>query len=195
MTKAQWGVPGGANLSGYFYSDMSLILSRRRRGKPGRSEGAWEVAQFQHRSGRCGAIIAGKQVDRGSKVSAIPPVTASNPTRPRMKTLLSALCSAALLLLMGCGTSLAKTSPLPPAAVTPAAAPGKSSASGAPEGGTARVTFSVDASGAIGDVTISKTSGYKALDEYAVNWVRRNWRGPASGSAHRYTVPLTFKRR
>ncbi len=58
--------------------------------------------------------------------------------------------------------------------------------------GTVRLSISVGASGAVEGVVVSGTSGFNALDEYASNWVRRNYRWPASGSAHRYTLPLKF---
>lgn len=60
--------------------------------------------------------------------------------------------------------------------------------------GTVRLSISVGPSGAVEGVTVSSSTGYSALDSYAVSWVRRNWRWPG-GAASRYTLPLTFRLR
>lgn len=59
--------------------------------------------------------------------------------------------------------------------------------------GTVRLTISVGPSGAVESVIVSGTSGFNALDEYSANWVRRNYRWPASGSAQRYVLPLRYQ--
>lgn len=59
--------------------------------------------------------------------------------------------------------------------------------------GIVRMSISVGPSGAVENVSVTGTSGYSALDAYAVSWVRRNWHWPASGSAHRYAQPLNFR--
>jgi len=58
--------------------------------------------------------------------------------------------------------------------------------------GTVRLSISVGPSGTIEGVSVINTTGFSSLDEYAASYVRRNWRFPP-GTAHRYTVPLTFR--
>ena len=60
--------------------------------------------------------------------------------------------------------------------------------------GTVRLSISVGASGAVEGVSVMSSTGYSALDSYAVSWVRRNWRWPG-GASNRYTLPLTFRLR
>jgi len=60
--------------------------------------------------------------------------------------------------------------------------------------GTVRLSISVGATGAVEGVNVVSSTGYSALDSYAVSWVRRNWRW-GGGSANRYTLPLTFRLR
>lgn len=60
--------------------------------------------------------------------------------------------------------------------------------------GTVRLSISVGPSGAVESVSVIGSTGFSALDEYAASHVRRNWRWPA-GTAHRYTLPLTFRLR
>lgn len=60
--------------------------------------------------------------------------------------------------------------------------------------GTVRLSISVGASGAVEGVSVTSSTGYSALDSYAVSWVRRNWRWPG-GASNRYTLPLTFRLR
>lgn len=60
--------------------------------------------------------------------------------------------------------------------------------------GTVRLSISVGATGAVEGVNVISSTGYSALDSYAVSWVRRNWRW-GGGAANRYTLPLTFRLR
>jgi TonB family protein len=60
--------------------------------------------------------------------------------------------------------------------------------------GTVRLSISVGPSGAVESVSVIGSTGFNSLDEYAASHVRRNWRWPA-GTAHRYTLPLTFRLR
>ena len=60
--------------------------------------------------------------------------------------------------------------------------------------GTVRLSINVGPSGAVESVSVIGSTGFSSLDEYAASHVRRNWRWPA-GSAHRYTLPLTFRLR
>ncbi len=60
--------------------------------------------------------------------------------------------------------------------------------------GTVRLSISVGPSGAVESVTVTSSTGYSSLDDYAASWVRRNWRWPG-GAASRYTLPLTFRLR
>ena len=60
--------------------------------------------------------------------------------------------------------------------------------------GTVRLSISVGPSGAVESVSVIGSTGFSSLDEYAASHVRRNWRWPA-GTAHRYTLPLTFRLR
>lgn len=60
--------------------------------------------------------------------------------------------------------------------------------------GTVRLSISVGASGAVEGVSVTSSTGYSALDSYAVSWVQRNWRWPG-GAANRYSLPLTFRLR
>lgn len=60
--------------------------------------------------------------------------------------------------------------------------------------GTVRLSISVGATGAVEGVNVISSTGYSALDSYAVSWVRRNWRWPG-GASNRYTLPLTFRLR
>jgi protein TonB len=61
--------------------------------------------------------------------------------------------------------------------------------------GTVRLSLSVGASGAVEGATVISSTGFSALDSYAANWVRRNWRFPATGTGKRYTLPLSFRLR
>lgn len=67
-------------------------------------------------------------------------------------------------------------------------------ARGAGMQGTVRLSISVSASGGVEAVTVTSSTGFSSLDEYAASYVRRNWRWPA-GAAHRYSLPLTFRLR
>lgn len=60
--------------------------------------------------------------------------------------------------------------------------------------GTVRLSISVGSSGAVEGVNVVGSTGFSSLDEYAASWVRRNWHWPV-GTAHRYTLPLTFRLR
>lgn len=61
--------------------------------------------------------------------------------------------------------------------------------------GTVRLSLSVGPSGAVEGATVISSTGFSALDSYAANWVRRNWRFPATGTGKRYTLPLSFRLR
>lgn len=61
--------------------------------------------------------------------------------------------------------------------------------------GTVRLSLSVGPSGAVEGATVVSSTGFSALDSYAANWVRRNWRFPATGTGKRYTLPLSFRLR
>lgn len=58
--------------------------------------------------------------------------------------------------------------------------------------GTVRLAVSFGPSGAVESVSVISTTGFSALDESTVSFVRRNWHWP-TGVAHRHTVPLTFR--
>lgn len=58
--------------------------------------------------------------------------------------------------------------------------------------GTVRLAVSFGPSGAVESVSVISTTGFSALDESTVSFVRRNWHWP-TGTAHRHTVPLTFR--
>jgi len=61
--------------------------------------------------------------------------------------------------------------------------------------GTVRLSLRVGPSGAVEGATVISSTGFSALDSYAANWVRRNWRFPATGTGKRYTLPLSFRLR
>lgn len=61
--------------------------------------------------------------------------------------------------------------------------------------GTVRLSLSIGPSGAVEGATVISSTGFSALDSYAANWVRRNWRFPATGTGKRYTLPLSFRLR
>ncbi len=58
--------------------------------------------------------------------------------------------------------------------------------------GTVRLSISVGASGGVEGVSVISSTGFSALDDYAASHVRRNWHFPP-GTAHRYSLPLTFR--
>ena len=58
--------------------------------------------------------------------------------------------------------------------------------------GTVRLRLSVGAGGNVESATVLSGTGFSVLDEYAANWVRRNWRFKA-GPVASYTLPLSFK--
>ncbi|WP_395743281.1 TonB family protein [Prosthecobacter sp.] len=60
--------------------------------------------------------------------------------------------------------------------------------------GTVRLSITVGPSGAVEAVTVISSTGFSSLDDYAASHVRRNWHWPP-GTAHRYTLPLTFRLR
>ncbi len=60
--------------------------------------------------------------------------------------------------------------------------------------GTVRLVINVGPSGAVEGVSITGSTGFSALDDYAASFVRRNWRWPA-GAARRFALPLSFRLR
>lgn len=59
--------------------------------------------------------------------------------------------------------------------------------------GTMRLSLVVGPNGAIEGTKVISSSGFTALDTYAVDWVHKNWRFPASSTNKTYTLPLTFR--
>ena len=60
--------------------------------------------------------------------------------------------------------------------------------------GTVRLSISFGPSGAVEGVSVISTTGFSALDEATVSFIRRNWHEP-TGTPHLRTVPITFRLR
>lgn len=58
--------------------------------------------------------------------------------------------------------------------------------------GTVRLVVGFGPSGSVESVSVVSTTGFSALDEATVSFIRRNWRWQ-TGTSHRHTVPLTFR--
>jgi TonB family protein len=59
--------------------------------------------------------------------------------------------------------------------------------------GSVRLMITVGPSGRASSVSVSKTSGNSALDQYAASWVRRTGKGPPPGAAYTVAASMVFK--